>query len=254
MRLIVFLVVNLNIFVLAIAEQKNLSECLARLAHCAEYGYTVKENGDDYMTAKIPFVGQNAIKSQDVFLQVFYKSTGEPYFTKNNFFYIEHGFLRVSENMVLLEVGENANNWSFRIKETSIGKRYFIDVYDTGNHGAPFYTDKPINWRHLDTIELSYFHCSEMTEAYDNAYFKFRNSSKCADVLFEKDAICMSNVDTRKEFECLKEYEDFFADEERQALMIHLLELCDGYRGEYGQLFQIEKNAVELLRKWRSVE
>ena len=57
MKRIVFLVACMNIFVLAFAETKSFPECLARLAHCAEYGYTVKENGDYYITASIPLVG-----------------------------------------------------------------------------------------------------------------------------------------------------------------------------------------------------
>lgn len=107
MKRIVFLVACMNIFVLAFAETKSLPECLARLAHCADYGYTVKENGGDYIMATTPLVGQNAIKSRDVFLRVFHERTGEQYFTKNNFMYIDGGFLRVSEDMVLARLGKD---------------------------------------------------------------------------------------------------------------------------------------------------
>lgn len=257
MRLIIFLVVNLNIFVLAIAEQKNLSECLARLAHCAEYGYTVKENGDDYMTAKIPFVGQNAIKSRDVFLRVFHEKTGEEYFTKNNFIYIDGGFLRVSEDMVLSSLGKDSNSYSFRTEESADGERYFVVVYDTGNCGPPVYSDELTELPLLASVELSYFQCSELEETYGNAYFVFKNISKCADVLFEEDAICLSNVNIEEEFEFLKTQAGFFTGKKERRLFLRLEKSYEKYKNDsadiYQHIFQIEEIARRLLNRYYEI-
>ncbi len=254
MRLIVFLFVNLHIFAFAFADSKNLSECLVRLAHCAEYGYTVKENGSDYMTAKIPFVGQNAIKSRDVFLRVFHEKTGKQYFTKNNFIYIDGGFLRVSEDMVLSRLGKDSNSHGFRTEESADGKRYFIDVYDTGNCGPPVYSEEGEKVPLLASVELSYFQCSELEETYGNAYFVFKNISRCADVLFEEDAICLSNVNVEEEFAFLKTQAGFFPGKEERRLFFRLEESYEKYKNDsaniFQYVFQIEDIARRLLNRY----
>lgn len=225
MNRIVFLVACLNLFVPAFAESKNLLECLVRLAHCAEYGYTVKENGGDYMTVSIPLVGQNAIQSRDVFLRVFHERTGDQYFTKNNFIYIDGGFLRVSEDMVLSRLGRDSNSWGFRIEESA---------------------ERPL----LDSVELSYFQCSELAETYGNAYFVFRNSSRCAAVLFEEDSICLSNVNIEEELEFLKVRAGFFSGKEERHLLLRLEELFEKYKKDRMYIFQIEKVASRLLNRY----
>lgn len=251
MNRIVFLVACLNLFVPAFAESKNLLECLVRLAHCAEYGYTVKENGGDYMTVSIPLVGQNAIQSRDVFLRVFHERTGEQYFTKNNFIYIDGGFLRVSEDMVLSRLGRDSNSWSFRIEESADGKHYFIDVYDTGDCSRPpVYSEEPAELPLLDSVELSYFQCSEPEETYGNVYFVFRNSSRCAVVLFEEDSICLSNVNIEKELEFLKVRAGFFSGKEERHLLLRLEELFEKYKKDSMYIFQIEKVASRLLNRY----
>lgn len=251
---IVFLVACMNIFVLAFAEPKRLSECLVRLAHCAEYGYTVTENGSDYITVSIPLVGQNAIKSGDVFLRVFHERTGEQYFTKNNFIYIDGGFLRVSDDMVLARLGKDSNSWGFRAEEAAGVKRYFIDVYDTGNCGPPIYSEEPVERPLLASVELFYFQCLELEETYGNAYFVFKNSSRCAAVLFEEDAICLSNVDIEKEFEFLKTQAEFFSGKEERHLLLRLEELVEKYRKNsanvFQYVFQIEELAQRLLNRY----
>ena len=254
MKRIVLLVACMNIFVLAFAETKSFPECLVRLAHCAEYGYTVKENGDYYITASIPLVGQNAIKSRDVFLRVFHERTGEQYFTKNNFIYIDGGFLRVSEDMVLSKLGKDSNSWRFRTEEAAGGKRYFIDVYDTGNCGPPVYSEEPVERPILASVEISYFQCSELEDTYGNAYFVFKNCSKCADVLFKEDAICLSNVNIEEEFEFIKTQAGFFSGKEERHLLLRLEELVEKYRKDsaniFQYVFQIEKVAQRLLNRY----
>ncbi|MBD5439410.1 MAG: hypothetical protein HDR33_00010 [Treponema sp.] len=257
MRRIVFLVACMNIFVLAFAETKSLPECLVRLAHCAEYGYTVKENGSDYITASIPLVGQNAIKSRDVFLRVFHERTGEQYFTKNNFIYIDGGFLRVSEEMVLSKLGKDSNSWGFRAEDMAGGKRYFIDVYDTENCGPPVYSEESVERPLLASVEISYFQCSELEETYENAYFVFKNSSKCADVLFEEDAICLSNVNIEEEFEFLKKQTELLSDKKERHLLLRLEELVEKYRKDganvFQYVFQIEELAQRLLNRYHEL-
>lgn len=252
MKRVIFLVVSLNFF--AFAESKDLSECLVRLAHCAEYGYTVKENGGDYITASLPLVGQNAIKSREVFLRVFHERTGEQYFTKNNFIYIDGGFLRVSEDMVLSWLGKDSNSYGFRAEKTAGGKRYFIDVYDSGNSGPPVYSEEAVERPLLASVELSYFQCSELEETYGNAYFVFKNSSRCADVLFEEDSICLSNVNIEEEFEFLKTQAEFFSGKEERHLLLRLEELLEKYSKDsanvFQYVFQIEKIAQRLLNRY----
>lgn len=185
----------------------EIGKALTRLENTARAGYTVfSEDGsirNPYTKIKMAFSGISAILSDDVFLKVRSIETGEFFFTKDTVLYVEDGFLRVSDEMVLERLSFDENSFRLR-KETVDGKTAcFIDLFCDETAGLPpFYSENQKPPEYKRTVEFELYQCGGAAiREKDNCYFQFAEKRRIYSDEMEEGCICLSNVDVMAEFD-----------------------------------------------------
>lgn len=232
----------------------ELEKALSRLENTARAGYTVfSEDGsirNKYLKVKIDLSGINAIVSDDVFLKVLSLETGESFFTKDTVFYIEDGFLRVSDEMILEKVSFDEN--FFCLRKGILGEKtfYFIDLfYDETAGLPPFYSENQKLPKYRRAVEIELYKCGgEAINERDGCYFQFSEQKRIYSDEMEEDCLCLSNVDVMAEFDVVErniKKRTLKIKRELKSLKMRCLEYDIE---ELGTIYRISMSAKELRR------